>query len=62
MFPKTRGKKKGILKLSNSLSNNGTELSQPSKEDLKVVFIGLHLSEQKMQKTNRRERYVYLHT
>lgn len=56
------GAKKVILKLSDSLSNNRTELSQSPKEDLKVVFIGSYLSEQKMQKTKRKEQYVYLQT
>lgn len=56
------GAKKVILKFSNSLSNNRTELAQSPKEDLKVVFTGLYLSEQKMQKTKRKEQYVYLQT
>lgn len=61
-IPYKPGAKKTILKLVNSLSNNRTELSLSSKENLKVAFIVLHFSEQKMQKTNRKEQQVYLHS
>lgn len=51
--------KKAILKLGKFPQQN-RELSQSSKEGLKMTFIVLHFSEQKMQKTNRREQQVYL--